>query len=333
MPADWSVLTRTRPGLTSMELGQGVGKMALAGALAYGGYSLANNYFKSGETATGSSAEVVTCGSWKTLSSCLRFICDKANKLETERKQAIKHLTISTSSRFGIAGEAALTGVAKHGLQDTLGTGVAGTAVGVAAVAAAGSVTHAGLFFGSDPAKSPLKCHLVKSDFFSRYASFIEKVSQKMSKMSKTDNIVSVCTDSYNSRIGNQVWYSCIFYRDNDERRNDDIEARQNDMQSRIEARQQKKQNNKILKKYKSMLELDDVLDERSLENVWVGENGDIRENKNGHVVGWATKDGEAFGDFLPFTENRMQKDPRLQKKQKRPPNDMRSRIEARMKK
>jgi len=46
--------------------------------------------------------------------------------------------------------------------------------------------------------------------------------------------------------------------------------------------------------------------------NVWVGENGDIREDKDGQVVGWATKDGEAFGDFLPFAENRMQKDPRL---------------------
>ena len=49
--------------------------------------------------------------------------------------------------------------------------------------------------------------------------------------------------------------------------------------------------------------------------NVWVGENGDIREDKDGQVVGWATKDGDAFGDFLSFAENRMQKDPRLQKK------------------
>lgn len=277
-----------------------VGRMALSGAVGVGAY----NYFKSGETATGSSAEVVTCSRWNRLDTCMQVICDRVNVLEATRKQTIKYLTISTT------------------------TGVINAS------------THAGLFFGSGQAKSPLTFHLVESDFWSGYNSFIQKVSRKMSK---TNNIVSVCADSYDSSLlskgGKHVWYCCIFYRDK-RRKNDNNEARQkkqkNDMQSRIEARQQKKQNNEILKKYKSMLELDDVLDERSLEKeafVWVGENGDIRENKNGQLVGWATKDGEAFGDFLPFTENRMQKDPRLQKKQKRRPNDMRSRIEARMKK
>lgn len=52
-----------------------------------------------------------------------------------------------------------------------------------------------------------------------------------------------------------------------------------------------------------------------SVNNVWVGEDGDIRENSEGPVIGWATVDGSMFGDFLSFKENKMQKDPRLVKR------------------
>ena len=48
-----------------------------------------------------------------------------------------------------------------------------------------------------------------------------------------------------------------------------------------------------------------------SVNKVWVGEDGDIRENSEGPVIGWATVDGSMFGDFLSFKENKMQKDPR----------------------
>jgi hypothetical protein len=46
---------------------------------------------------------------------------------------------------------------------------------------------------------------------------------------------------------------------------------------------------------------------------VWVGSLGDIRENEDGSVIGWATVDGEMLTDFIPFKEDKMQKDPRIE--------------------
>lgn len=44
---------------------------------------------------------------------------------------------------------------------------------------------------------------------------------------------------------------------------------------------------------------------------VWIGELGDIRESEEKQVIGWATKDGEMFGDLLKFKPNAFQTDPR----------------------
>lgn len=49
----------------------------------------------------------------------------------------------------------------------------------------------------------------------------------------------------------------------------------------------------------------------QSSDMVWVGDLGDIRENPDGQVIGWATVNGEMYGDFLQFKVNKMQKDPR----------------------
>jgi hypothetical protein len=55
----------------------------------------------------------------------------------------------------------------------------------------------------------------------------------------------------------------------------------------------------------------------KSTVNVWVGEDGDIRNNNEDEVIGWATVDGSMFGDFLPFKKNQMQNDPRTIRKKK----------------
>ena len=44
---------------------------------------------------------------------------------------------------------------------------------------------------------------------------------------------------------------------------------------------------------------------------VWIGENGDIRQTRDGPLIDWATKDGSMFGEFLKFIPDRMQPDPR----------------------
>ena len=43
---------------------------------------------------------------------------------------------------------------------------------------------------------------------------------------------------------------------------------------------------------------------------VWVGDNGDIREDSEGPVIGWATEDGTMMGARLPFRRNAMQPHP-----------------------
>ena len=52
---------------------------------------------------------------------------------------------------------------------------------------------------------------------------------------------------------------------------------------------------------------------------VFVGSLGDIRDHEDGPVIGWATVDGKFSGDYLPFIEDRMQKDPRTIKRKKSP--------------
>ena len=44
---------------------------------------------------------------------------------------------------------------------------------------------------------------------------------------------------------------------------------------------------------------------------VWIGDIGDIRETKDGQLIGWATVDGTYTGDFLDFKENAYQVRPR----------------------
>lgn len=55
------------------------------------------------------------------------------------------------------------------------------------------------------------------------------------------------------------------------------------------------------------------------VRKVWIGMNGDIRDSEGGPVIGWATVDGDMFGDFLPFKEGKMQPDPRRKPAKKTP--------------
>lgn len=44
---------------------------------------------------------------------------------------------------------------------------------------------------------------------------------------------------------------------------------------------------------------------------VWVGEDGDIRKDKDGPLIAWATVSGQPLDAFLKFKKNTMQVDPR----------------------
>ena len=46
-------------------------------------------------------------------------------------------------------------------------------------------------------------------------------------------------------------------------------------------------------------------------QTVWIGELGDIREHEDSQVIGWATENGKMLGDFLQFTPDAYQPDPR----------------------
>lgn len=56
-----------------------------------------------------------------------------------------------------------------------------------------------------------------------------------------------------------------------------------------------------------------------NLVQVWVGEDGDIRRpegGRGGQLIGWATVDGRLDGDPLEYVKNKIQKDPRIARRQ-----------------